>query len=201
MIIVSTDKRQRPPPYHERPFNSTPFRFSQVCCYSCLCAYASLLASFQTLGFPASTFRRGPPIRSKIGPLLGEGIEGNSDFWESLLLPPVVTDYKTSLSAQPHAGRVRWIRLLACAEPSFASLCCLVQPSFPPPPAPYYLGPTSRLSAISEIVDDQTLLSTPRASGVDNVIEYLEYQEQAEAEGQQQQQRAIMSNWRNRFCK
>ena len=100
------------------------------------------------------------------------------------LLPPVVTDYKTLLSAQPHAGRVRWVRLLACAEPSFASLCCLVQPSFPPPPAPYYLGPTSRLSAISEIVDDQTLLSTPRASGVDNVIEYLEYQDQAEAKGQ-----------------
>ena len=89
MIIVSTDKRQRPPPYHERPFNLTPFRFSQVCCYSCLCAYASLLASFQTLGSPASTFRRGPPIRSKIGPLLGEGIEGNSDFWESLLLSAV----------------------------------------------------------------------------------------------------------------
>ena len=130
MIIVSTDKRQRPPPYHERPFNLTPFRFSQVCCYSCLCAYASLLASFQTLGFPASTFRRGPPIRSKIGPLLGEGIEGNSDFWESLLL-----------SAQPHAGRVRRIRLLACAESSFASLCCLVQPSFPPPLAPYVPWP------------------------------------------------------------
>ena len=72
------------------------------------------VGSFQTLGSPASFQQCLPKIRSKIEPLLGEGFDGNSNFWEgsgrgkSLLLSVVTSTvtvaviyYKTLLSAHP----------------------------------------------------------------------------------------------------
>ena len=78
------------------------------------------LGSFQTRGSPASFRQCLPKFRSKIEPLLGEGFDANSDFWEDSGRGKSKHYKSLSLLQAPHASRVRWIRLRrlpACVEP------------------------------------------------------------------------------------